>query len=72
MNEIDRLPNFEPSIPKPASAEPVPTATSSLVAVTPASTVDEPTTTSAPASSSRSVPGRWLAGVLAISLSGAA
>ena len=46
-------------------------APSSPAAATPAIRVGEPSTTTAPASSSRSVSGRWLAGVLAISLASA-
>lgn len=71
MNDTDRLPTFEPLTPKTVSVDAVPVAPSSPVAATPAIRAGEPSTTSAPASSSRSVPGRWLAGVLAISLASA-
>lgn len=68
MDDLDRLPTFEPLAPKSASIDAVPVAPSSPVATTPAIRAGEPDPTRAPASSSRSVSGRWLAGVLAISL----
>lgn len=71
MNDTDPLPTFERLTPKTVSVDAVPVAPSSPVAATPAIRAGEPSTTSAPASSSRSVPGRWLAGVLAISLASA-
>lgn len=68
MDDLERLPTFEALTPKSAPIDAVPVAPSSPVAATPATRAGELHPTHAPASSSRSVSGRWLAGVLAISL----
>lgn len=68
MDDLDRVPTFEPLTPNSASMEVVPVAPSSPLAASPATRAGEPHPAHAPASSSRSVSGRWLAGVLAISL----